>query len=175
MTNVPPVIDFPRWVVENEENLLRQPTNNKQPWSPIKDFIVMAVGGPNVRTDFHINPYEEWFFQYRGNMHVDIMTDDGKQTIEIPEGSMWVAPGNVPHSPQRPERDSVGIVLERVREEGVLESFCWYCPICGRMLHNSPLQLRNIEKDVVPIFDKFYADTAARTCGECGAVHPGRP
>jgi TRAP-type C4-dicarboxylate transport system substrate-binding protein len=28
--------------------------------------------------------------------------------------------------------------------------------------------------DLPPLFDAFYADEAARTCGACGAVHPGR-
>ncbi|MGX1549375.1 hypothetical protein ACWIFN_44315, partial [Streptomyces adustus] len=54
------------------------------------DFIVQIVGGPNQRTDFHVDPYEEWFYQLKGNMHVNIMTDEGQKTIRISEGDTWL-------------------------------------------------------------------------------------
>ena len=127
MSTIPPVIDFAAWIDEHE-HLLKPPVNNKQAWEPMGDFIVQVVGGPNQRTDFHFDPYEEWFYQYRGNMHVNVMTEDGPQRIDIREGEMWLLPGNVYHSPQRPEAGSIGIVIERIREEGTLEKFAWFCP-----------------------------------------------
>ena len=78
MSTMPPVIDFAAWI-EEHEHLLKPPVNNKQAWQPIGDFIVQVVGGPNQRTDYHFDPYEEWFYQYRGNMHVNVMTEDGPQ------------------------------------------------------------------------------------------------
>ena len=33
------------------------------------DFIVQVVGGPNQRTDYHLDPYEECFYQLKGDMH----------------------------------------------------------------------------------------------------------
>ena len=84
------------------------------------------VGGPNSRTDFHVDPYEECFYQVRGSMHVDVMTPDGPASVEIREGEMWLLPRHLPHSPQRPEPGSIGIVIERIRDEGVLERFQWY-------------------------------------------------
>ncbi|KAA9159656.1 3-hydroxyanthranilate 3,4-dioxygenase [Amycolatopsis acidicola] len=173
MADINPVINFPRWIEENE-HLLKPPVNNKQVWTGTGDFIVQVVGGPNQRTDYHVDPYEEWFYQYRGSMHVNIVDDGVPRTIEIGEGEMWLLPGNVPHSPQRPEAGSVGIVLERIREEGTLEKFQWYCPECGGLVHEAELQVRDIVTDLPPVFERFYADEKLRTCPSCGHVHPGR-
>jgi 3-hydroxyanthranilate 3,4-dioxygenase len=138
------------------------------------DFIVQVVGGPNARTDFHVDPYEEFFYQVKGDMHVDLMTADGPRTVHVREGQMWVLPGNTPHSPQRPDPESIGLVIERVREEGTLERFQWYCPSCDALVHEVELQVRDIVADLPPVFQAFYADEKARTCGSCGALHPGK-
>jgi 3-hydroxyanthranilate 3,4-dioxygenase len=102
------------------------------------------------------------------------MTPDGPDTIQVGEGEIWVLPGNMPHSPQRPEEGSVGLVVERVREEGTLEKFQWYCPACGNLVHEVELQVRDIVVDLPPVFKEFYEDEAARTCDRCGTLHPGR-
>ena len=173
MSTIPPVIDFPAWIKENE-HLLKPPVNNKAAWAPMGDFIVQVVGGPNQRTDFHFDPYEEWFYQYRGNMHVNIQTPDGLQRIDIREGEMWLLPGNVFHSPQRPEPGSIGIVIERIREEGTLEKFAWFCPNCNTKVHEVELQVRDIVEDLPPVFREFYESEEGRTCPQCGTVHPGK-
>lgn len=173
MNTIPPVINFPAWIKENE-HLLQPPVNNKAAFSPISDFIIQVVGGPNQRTDFHFDPYEEWFYQYKGNMHVNVQTDDGLQRIDIREGEMWLLPGNVFHSPQRPETGSIGIVIERIREEGTLEKFAWFCPECNTKVHEVELQVRDIVEDLPPVFTAFYESEEGRTCPECGAVHPGK-
>jgi 3-hydroxyanthranilate 3,4-dioxygenase len=134
----------------------------------------MVVGGPNQRTDFHVDPYEEVFYQVRGNMHVNVMTADGPARVDIREGEMWVLPRNLPHSPQRPETGSIGLVFERPREEGTLEKFQWYCPECSGMVHEVELQVRDISADLPDIFEAFYADESARTCPSCGHLHPGK-
>ncbi|MCE0509651.1 MULTISPECIES: 3-hydroxyanthranilate 3,4-dioxygenase [Microbacterium] len=173
MSTIPPVIDFPAWIKENE-HLLKPPVNNKAAWTPMGDFIVQVVGGPNQRTDFHFDPYEEWFYQYRGNMHVNIQTPEGLQRIDIREGEMWLLPGNVFHSPQRPEEGSIGIVIERIREEGTLEKFAWFCPNCNAKVHEVELQVRDIVEDLPPVFRDFYESEEGRTCPQCGTVHPGK-
>ena len=170
---VTPAINFTKWISENE-HLLKPPVNNKQLFTGAGDFIVMVVGGPNQRTDFHIDPYEEWFYQYRGTMHVDLMTPSGPERVDIGEGDMWLLPRDTPHSPQRPEAGSIGLVLERIREEGTLEKFQWYCPACSELVHEVELQVRDIAADLPPVFSAFYADEAARTCRNCGTVHPGK-
>jgi 3-hydroxyanthranilate 3,4-dioxygenase len=155
-------LDFEAWLAEHGPHL-KPPVGNKEVFPGQQDFIVMVVGGPNQRTDYHVDPYEEVFYQLKGTMHVDLQTPSGKQTVTIGPGQMWVLPRNMPHSPQRPEAGSIGLVFERPREPGVLEHFQWYC-----------LQVTDIVKDLPPVFEAFYGDEKARTCGSCGALHPGR-
>ncbi|MEU3645921.1 3-hydroxyanthranilate 3,4-dioxygenase [Lentzea sp. NPDC034063] len=169
---LPPVINFQAWIAENR-HLLKPPVANRT-MALGDDFIVQIVGGPNSRTDFHDDPYEEWFFQIKGDMHVDVMTADGPRTVHIREGETWLLPGNTPHSPQRPDPDSIGLVIERVREEGTLERFQWYCLSCSHLIHEIELQVRDIVADLPPVFEKFYASVDSRTCENCGALHPGK-
>lgn len=165
-------VNFEAWIKEHEDQL-KPPVNNKALFTG-KDFIVQVVGGPNQRTDFHVDPYEEWFYQIKGDMHVKVMTTAGERTVHILEGETWLLPGNLPHSPQRPEAGSIGLVIERIREEGTLEKFQWYCQNCDALLHETELQVRDIVADLPPVFSTFYADEQARTCASCGALHPGK-
>jgi 3-hydroxyanthranilate 3,4-dioxygenase len=165
--------NFDDWVEANR-HLLKPPVGNKQLFPAGDDFITMVVGGPNQRTDYHVDPYEEFFYQVKGNIHVNVMTADGPDRVDIHEGEMWVLPRNLPHSPQRPEAGSIGLVIERVREEGTLERFQWYCPNCSALVHEVEVQVRDIVTDLPPLFEAFYASEAARTCQNCGTVHPGK-
>ena len=94
-------LDFDAWLAEHGPHL-KPPVGNKEVFPGQEDFIVMVVGGPNQRTDYHQEPYEEVFYQLKGTMHVDLQTSEGKRTVTIGPGQMWVLPRNVPHSPQRP-------------------------------------------------------------------------
>ncbi len=165
-------INFEQWIDDNR-HLLKPPVGNKT-MAVGDDFIVMIVGGPNSRTDFHVDPYEEWFYQVRGNIHVDLMLDGKPRTVHIHEGETWLLPGNTPHSPQRPEEGSIGLVIERIREPGTLEKFQWYCRQCHGLVHEVELQVRDIVTDLPPVFSAFYDDEDARTCPKCGALHPGK-
>jgi 3-hydroxyanthranilate 3,4-dioxygenase len=171
--NTTEAINFEEWVQENR-HLLKPPVGNKQLFPAGDDFITMVVGGPNQRTDYHVDPYEEFFYQVKGNIHVDVMTAEGPGRVDIGEGEMWVLPRNLPHSPQRPEVGSIGLVIERVREEGTLERFQWYCPNCSTLVHEVEVQVRDIVTDLPPLFTAFYENEAARTCQNCGTVHPGK-
>lgn len=171
-TAIPPVIDFQGWIKDNE-HLLKPPVNNRM-MALGDDFIVQVVGGPNERYDYHYEPYEEWFYQVRGDIHVNVMTDDGPQRVDIREGETWLMPAWIPHSPQRPDPDSVGLVIERVRHEGTLERFQWYCQDCDALVHEVELQVRSLVDDMPPVFESFHNDTAARTCPKCSALHPGK-
>jgi 3-hydroxyanthranilate 3,4-dioxygenase len=165
-------VNLQQWIEENR-HLLKPPVGNKT-LAVGDDFIVMIVGGPNARTDYHVDPYEEWFYQLEGTIHVDLMIDGKPESVEIGPGQTWLLPGNTPHSPQRPEPGSVGLVMERVRPEGVLEKFQWYCPNCNALVHEVELQVRDIVVDLPPVFTAFYEDEQARTCKNCGHLHPGK-
>lgn len=169
---IPPTINFSGWIEENRQ-LLKPPVGNKT-MTVGDDFLVQIVGGPNQRTDFHVDPYEEWFYQIKGNIHVNLMVHGTPQTVHIREGETWLLPGNIPHSPQRPEEGSIGLVIERIRKEGTLEKFQWYCPGCRAPVHEVEMQVQDIVADLPPVFTAFYADEQGRVCQQCGALHPGK-
>jgi len=168
-----PPLNFPQWIADNQ-HLLKPPVGNQQIWRDT-DFIVTVVGGPNKRTDFHDDPYEEFFYQFKGNAFLNIIDEQGKPgQVELKEGAMFLLPPHVRHSPQRPEEGSMCIVIERARPEGVKDGFEWYCLDCGKLVHRVEVQLKSIVKDLPPLFEAFYSSTEARTCKHCGAVHPGK-
>ena len=165
-------IDFPKWLQENA-HLLKPPVGNAQLWDHT-DFIVTVVGGPNQRTDFHDDPYEEFFWQFKGNAYLNVMENGERRRIELKEGTMLVLPPHVRHSPQRPEPESRCLVIERQRPEGTLDGFEWYCPKCNGLVHRVEVQLKSIVKDLPPLFEAFYASREKRTCSGCGHIHPGK-
>ncbi|WP_433161242.1 3-hydroxyanthranilate 3,4-dioxygenase [Kribbella sp. CA-247076] len=164
--------NFPQWIEENK-HLLKPPVGNKQMFPTGDDFITMVVGGPNQRTDFHVDPYEEFFYQIKGQLVVNVVTEDGPASVEVNAGEMWVLPRNMPHSPQRGP-DSIGLVIERVREQGTLEKFRWYCENCHEIVHEVELQVNDIVADLPPVFNAFYESEEARTCPKCGELHRGK-
>ena len=165
-------IDLARWIEKHREEL-RPPVGNAQVWED-GDFIVTVVGGPNQRTDFHDDPCDEFFHQLRGDMVLRVWEDGGPRDIPIREGEVFLLPAHVRHSPQRPVPGSIGLVIERPRPAGQPDGFEWYCPRCDALLHRVEVQLKSIVKDLPPLFEAFYADASRRTCGKCGAVHPGK-
>ena len=54
-------INLKGFINENRD-LLKPPVGNKMVWQNA-EFMVMVVGGPNQRKDFHIEEGEEFFFQ----------------------------------------------------------------------------------------------------------------
>ena len=160
-------IDFKNWIEENR-HLLKPPVGNSVVYDE-GDFMIMVVGGPNSRKDYHVDPVEEFFYQLEGNMLLKIM-DNGKPVdVPIQEGEIFLLPKNIPHSPQRFE-NTVGLVVEYQREEGALDAFQWYCDVCNKMLHEVKLDLENIVTQLPPLFDAYWNDMDARTCESCGAV-----
>ncbi len=165
-------LDFPKWL-EEHRHLLKPPVGNQQVWQDT-DFIVTVVGGPNQRTDYHDDPYEEFFWQFKGNAFLRVLENGTRYEVPLKEGAMFLLPPHVRHSPQRPEAGSLCLVIERQRPAGVKDGFEWYCPGCSRLLHRVEVQLKSIVTDLPPLFEQFYASAALRTCQACGAVHPGR-
>jgi 3-hydroxyanthranilate 3,4-dioxygenase len=164
---VAPPFNLFRWIDENRERLV-PPVGNKLLFQD-SAFIVMAVGGPNSRRDFHHDPSEEFFFQVEGDMLLKTVQDGRLTDVPIRQGEVFLLPPNVPHSPQRPA-GSVGIVVERRRNPDELDGFSWYCEHCGHCLHLQRVAVRNIETQLPQIFSRFYSNILLRTCGVCGTV-----
>ncbi len=154
--------------IEEHRHLLRPPVGNKQIFDN-DEFIVMAVGGPNSRKDYHYDEGPELFYQYEGEMLLKTMQKDKPVDIPIRAGEMLLLPGRVPHSPQR-FADSVGIVVERRRQAGENDGLLWFCEQCHEKLYEEYFVLHDIEKDFPPVFERFFGNVENRTCKACGAV-----
>lgn len=154
------------WIDENRDKL-KPPVANKNLYPAGEDYIVMIVGGPNARKDYHYNETEELFYQIEGNITVRIQ-DEGKPVdIHLGPGDMFLLPPNVPHSPMRSE-GSIGLVIERVREDQHKDGLMWFCDHCNYKLHETYFHLNNIEKDFLPRFKEYYNTEGLRTCDNCG-------
>jgi len=157
------------WIDENRD-LLKPPVGNKNLYPEGTDYIVMIVGGPNARKDYHYNETEELFYQLEGNINVRIQEDGKAVDIPIKAGEMFLLPPRVPHSPMRSE-GSVGLVVERVRKNtDFKDGLLWFCDNCNHKLHEVYFELEDIEKDFLPRFKAFYGDESLRTCDNCGTV-----
>ena len=156
-----------KWIEENRA-LLKPPVGNKNLYKQAGDFIVMIVGGPNARKDYHYNESEEWFYQVEGDINVRVQEDGKAVDVPIKEGEMFLLPAKVPHSPMRSE-GSVGLVIEKVRKgTNDMDGLLWFCDNCNHKLHETYFPLTNIESDFIPRFKEFYASKDMRTCDKCG-------
>jgi 3-hydroxyanthranilate 3,4-dioxygenase len=154
-----------KWIEENRD-LLKPPVGNKNLYHKAGDFIVMIVGGPNARKDYHYNESEELFYQLEGNICVKIQEDGQAKDVHLGPGDMFLLPGKVPHSPGR-SVGSVGLVVEKVRKGDETDGLLWFCDKCNNKLYEEYFPLTNIEKDFLPVFRKFYASEDLRTCKKC--------
>jgi len=156
-----------RWIDANR-HLLKPPVGNKCLFSD-GDFIVMVVGGPNARKDYHVDPGEEFFYQLEGDMVLKTMQNGAPVEVPIRQGEILLLPALVPHSPQR-QANTVGLVIERRRHPGERDGFQWYCENCNHLLYEEFVELTNIETQFPPIFERFFASKERRTCSRCGTV-----
>lgn len=159
--------DFRRWIDENR-HLLKPPVGNKRVFAD-SEFIVMVVGGPNARKDYHVDPAEEFFYQLEGSMLLKTIQDGKPVDVPIARGEILLLPPGVPHSPQR-YPNTVGLVIERERRAGELDGFQWYCERCNQLLYEEFFALEDIETQFPPLFRRFYDSLERRTCRRCGQV-----
>lgn len=160
--------NFQQWIDEHR-HLLKPPVGNQQVFTDNKDFIVMVVGGPNARKDYHYDEGEELFLQLEGDIVLKVIEDGQLVDIPVRAGEMFLLPGGVPHSPRRPA-GSVGLVLERYRTAGELDGFLWYCENCGTKLHEEYAEITDIVQQLPPIMNRFWQSEELRTCRNCGTV-----
>ena len=158
-----------KWIDDNRD-LLKPPVGNKNLYVEAGDFIVMVVGGPNARKDYHYNESEELFYQVEGDITVRIQLDGKPKDIHIKEGEMFLLPAKIPHSPMRGE-NTVGLVIELVRKgRGLKDGLMWFCDSCNHSLKTYDFHLENIEKDFISRFKEFYKSEKMRTCDKCGDI-----
>ena len=74
-------INFKEWIEKNRD-LLKPPVCNKVVYEDT-EFIIMVVGGPNSRKDYHIDAGEEFFYQIEGDMILRIMESGESKDINI--------------------------------------------------------------------------------------------
>ena len=165
---LPMPMNLHQWI-DDHRHLLKPPVGNK--CIENGDFIVMIVGGPNQRTDYHQEEGPEFFYQLEGEMVLRIQEDGRPRDIPIRAGEFFYLPPNVPHSPQR-MADSVGLVIERKRLPHEQDALMWFCADCNHKLYEERFALENVETQFQGIFDAFYRSVERRTCSHCGVVHP---
>ncbi|RME52837.1 MAG: 3-hydroxyanthranilate 3,4-dioxygenase [Deltaproteobacteria bacterium] len=162
-----PPIDLQAWI-EEHRHLLKPPVGNQVVYRDT-EFIIMIVGGPNHRKDYHVDEGEEFFYQLEGNMVLKVIDEGKPRDIPIRAGEIFLLPPRVPHSPQR-EAGSIGLVVERRRRPGELDGFQWYCETCHAKLYEEFVPLQDIVSQLPEIFDRFYADPQNSTCHACGTI-----
>ncbi len=159
--------NFRQWIDEHR-HLLKPPVGNQCVYAD-DDFIVMVVGGPNSRKDYHWDEGEELFYQLEGDIKVQIQEDGRPVEVPIREGEMFLLPPRIPHNPIR-GADTIGLVIERKRREGELDGLLWFCENCNHKLYEEYFVLTDIINQFQTVFKTFYGSLDLRTCNQCGTV-----
>ncbi len=153
-----------QWINENK-HLLKPPINNKLIYEDA-EFIIMAVGGPNARKDYHYNESEEFFYQIQGDIQVKLQIDGKPKVYDIKEGEIFLLPPRIPHNPIRFE-NTIGLVIERKCRDHEINKLMWFCENCNNPLHEESFQMINISKQFHEVFTKFYSSDELNTCKKC--------
>jgi 3-hydroxyanthranilate 3,4-dioxygenase len=160
-------INIKKWIDENR-HLLKPPVSNKVVYKDA-EFIIMVVGGPNSRKDYHFNESEEFFYQLDGDINVGIQDNGKAVNVPIKEGEIFLLPPRTPHSPGRGP-NTVGLVIERTRRNGEKDGLLWFCEKCNNKLYEEYFPLTNIMTQFQEVFERFYNNKEFRTCKKCGHV-----
>jgi 3-hydroxyanthranilate 3,4-dioxygenase len=161
-------LNLNKWINENR-HLLKPPVGNKQVYTGNKDFIVMIVGGPNSRKDYHYEDAEELFYQLEGDIVVKTIQEGKQVDVHIKEGELFLLPPRIPHSPQRGP-NTIGLVIERYRSEEEMDACMWFCEKCNTKLYEEYFGLKDIVGQLPVIMNSFYSSLEKRTCKNCGYV-----
>jgi 3-hydroxyanthranilate 3,4-dioxygenase len=157
-----------KWIDENR-HLLKPPVGNQQVYKGNDDFIVMVVGGPNARKDFHYNEGEELFYQLEGTINLRIINDGKVENIPLSEGDMFLLPPRTPHLPQRPA-NTMGLVIERYRNPNEKDGFLWFCDNCDHKLYEEFVEVKDIVKQLPEVMNRFYSSKELCKCVKCKTV-----
>ena len=165
--NIQRPFNIKKWIDENR-HLLKPPVGNQQIWMDA-EFIVMVVGGPNSRKDYHFQDGEEFFYQLEGDVIVKLQENGKAVEVPIKEGDIFLLPPKTPHSPIR-GANTVGLVIERKRRNGEKDGLLWFCENCNHLLYEEYFELTNIMTQFQGVFEKFYGSLDLLSCKKCGSV-----
>lgn len=171
-TEKPTAFNLLSWIKENPHKL--KPPIGANTVFRENDFMITVVGGPNARTDYHINPTEEFFFQLEGTVTLRVQHEGKPHDITLPSGHVYLLPANVPHAPIRGP-NTVGLIVERIRKNGMKDTHRWYCENCNSVLFEKTAEIEVLERDMPPVFEAYYGDANNQTCKQCGHKNQGRP
>ena len=157
-----------KWINENRHTL-KPPVGNEQVYKGNDDFIVMVVGGPNARKDFHFNEGEELFYQLEGTINLRIINNGKIENVSLSEGDMFLLPPRTPHLPQRPA-NTIGLVIERYRKPEEKDGFLWFCENCNHKLYEEFVEVKDIVKQLPEVMNRFYSSIELCKCQQCGTV-----
>ncbi|MER3430067.1 MAG: 3-hydroxyanthranilate 3,4-dioxygenase [Blastocatellia bacterium] len=160
-------LNFSQWLDEHR-HLLQPPVGNQCIYDA-EDFIVMVVGGPNSRKDYHWDEAEELFYQLKGDIVVKVQDEGHAVDIPIREGEIFLLPPRIPHNPIRGPA-TIGVVIERKRRPGELDGLLWFCENCNEKLYEEYFQLEDITTQFQSVFARFYGSPKLRKCRKCGTV-----
>ncbi|KAH8646770.1 3-hydroxyanthranilic acid dioxygenase [Xylariales sp. PMI_506] len=168
---IPAPLQFASWLSANQDKL-QPPVNNYCLYSG-PDFVLMVVGGPNERNDFHVNETEEWFYQLKGAMLLRIVEHGAFRDVHIKEGEMFMLPGNVPHNPIR-FANTTGLVMERTRPEGAMDRLRWYCRKGNHeeltLIQEEVFRCVDLGVQLKPLIRHWQENEEYRRCKVCGQV-----
>ena len=156
--------NFQQWI-EQHRDLLRPPVGNKCLFQE-GTFIIMVVGGPNARSDFHVNQSDEFFYQLQGDIFLRVIEEGKVREIPIRAGEVFLLPAGLPHSPQR-SSGSLGLVVEKRRQSHERDGLQWYCSKCHHKLYEEFFYLQDIETQFAGVFERYY-DSNHSVCNQCG-------
>ena len=162
------VFNLKKWIDEHRD-VLKPPVGNAQVYQDTDDFIVMVVGGPNARKDFHYNETEEFFYQLEGSITLKIRENDETNDVVIGEGDIFLCPAKTPHSPRRPA-NTIGLVIEKKRSSSHTDGLLWFCENCGNKLYEEYFPLEDIVAQLPVVINKFHQSEELRTCDKCDTV-----
>jgi len=162
-----PPFNLQNWIAEHR-HLLKPPVGNQQIFTGNADFIVMVVGGPNARKDYHYNEGEELFYQLEGTIELKMVVENKFESVHMRPGDMFLLPPRTLHSPQRGP-NTVGLVIERYRTSAEQDGFYWFCENCGNQLYSAFVDVSDIVTQLPVVMHAFFDNETLCTCQQCGA------
>uniref|UniRef100_A0A3Q0SD12 3-hydroxyanthranilate 3,4-dioxygenase n=1 Tax=Amphilophus citrinellus TaxID=61819 RepID=A0A3Q0SD12_AMPCI len=152
-------VNVEKWIAENQNAFLPPVCNKLMHFSQL---LVMFVGGPNTRKDYHIEEGEELFYQLKGDMCLKVIENGKHKDVHIKEGEMFLLPARIPHSPQR-QANTVGLVMERRRLLTETDCLRYYVDNTTDILFERWFYCEDLGTQLVPIIKEFMASRQCKT------------